>query len=244
MARDEMLAENAIPDSQTLPSVLIVPGGWHKPDHFDLLVAELSGIDVHTVTLASSGDDPAALRDMYADAEMIARAVAAIDGPVVVVAHSYGGIPTTQALSYATNVRRIIYLAAFQLLAGESLISTHGLMSWSKLHTREGFGDYVEAMTPTTIFYNDVEPATARCAVARLGYQSYAAMSQPLTETAWQGIPSTYVICECDNALPGASQEQIAPRADDVQRLCASHSPYLSQPGALAQLILRVLHST
>jgi hypothetical protein len=46
----------------TLPSVLVVPGAWHKPDHFRLLVDELSDIDVHTVALASSGDDPAALQ--------------------------------------------------------------------------------------------------------------------------------------------------------------------------------------
>jgi predicted alpha/beta hydrolase family esterase len=44
---------------------------------------------------------------MYADAETIAHAAAVIDGPVVVVAHSHGGIPTTQALPYLNNVRHI-----------------------------------------------------------------------------------------------------------------------------------------
>jgi hypothetical protein len=181
----------------TLPSLLIVPGAWHKPGHFRRLVDELSGIDVHTVTLTSSGDDPAALRDMYADAEVIAQAAADIDGPVVVVAHSYGGVPTTQGLSYARNVRHIIYLAAFQLHAGESLQSRNGgsLMSWSRLHHGDGIDDYVEAMTPTKVFYNDVDTPTARRAV----------------------------------------------RADDVQRLSTSHSPFLSQPAALAGLIRRSL---
>lgn len=205
----------------TLPSLLIVEGAWHKPDHFRPLVEELSGINVHTATLPSIGDDPGVLRDMYADAELIAQAAAAIDGPVVVVAHSYGGIPTTQALRCARNVRRIIHLAAFQLHAGESLISTNrgSLMSWSRLHQQRGIGDYVEAMTPMTVFYNDVDTLTARRAASQLGYQSYASMQQQLTETAWKTIPSTYVVCEVDNAIPVAAQELFAKRADDVQRL-------------------------
>jgi pimeloyl-ACP methyl ester carboxylesterase len=223
----------------TLPSVLIVPGAWHKPDHFRGLIGELPDVDVHTVTLTSSGDDPATLRDMYADAEVIAQTAAAIDRPVVVVAHSYGGVPTTQGLSYARNVRQIVYVAAFQLGAGESLVSPNGgsLMPWARLHHRDGNGDYVEAMTPMTVFYNDVDTGTARRAVCQLGYQSYASMRQPLTETAWETIPSTYVICEADNAIPVATQELIAARADAVQRLGTSHSPFLSQPAALAGLI-------
>jgi pimeloyl-ACP methyl ester carboxylesterase len=227
----------------TLPSVLVVPGAWHKPDHFRLLVDELSDIDVHTVTLTSSGDDPAALRDMHADADVIARAAAAIDGPVVVVAHSYGGVPTTQAFRRAGNVARIIYVAAFQLLAGESLISTNGgsLMPWSRRRRQEGVGDHVEVTTPMTVFYNDVEAVTARGAVGHLGYQSYVSLSQQLTETAWRTIPSTYVICEADNALPVAAQEAMAGRADDVAWLQTSHSPFLSQPAALAGLIRRSL---
>lgn len=230
----------------TLPSVLLVPGAWHQPDHLRLLVDELSGLDVHTVTLTSTGSDPATLGDMYADAEAIAQAAATIDRPVVVVAHSYGGIPTTQALTYVRSVRRIIYVAAFQLHAGDSLISTNGgsLMSWSRLHPQQGFGDYVEAMTPRTVFYNDVDALTARRAVSQLGYQSYAAMRQQLTETAWKVVPSTYVVCEGDNAIPVAAQELFAKRADDVQRLPTSQSPFLSQPAALARLIRRSLAST
>ena len=44
----------------TRPSLLLVPGAWHKPDHFRRLVVDLSDIDVHTVTQTSSADDPAA----------------------------------------------------------------------------------------------------------------------------------------------------------------------------------------
>jgi hypothetical protein len=153
----------------TVPSVLLVPAAWHKLEHFGRLVDELCDLDLHTVTLASSGDDPAALRHMCADAEVIAQAVAAIERPVVVVAHS-----------------------------------------------------------------------TVVCR-SRLGYQSYVSMWQPLTETSWTSVPSTYVVCESDNAIPVAAQEQMAQRADHVERLNTSHSPFLSQPAEAARLIRRCL---
>ncbi len=227
-----------------VPSVLLVPGAWHKPDHFHLLIDQLADINVHTVTLTSSGDDPATLGDMYADAEVIAQAVAAIDGPVIVVAHSYGGLPTTQGLTNARNVAHIVYLASFQLDVGDGLLSGNrwgALSPWEKLHHRNGIGDYIEAMTPETVFYNDLDATAAARAARQLGYQSYTSMRQPLTETAWRTIPNTYVICETDNAVPVAAQELMAARADNVQRLNTSHSPFLSQPAALARLIRRWL---
>ena len=227
-----------------LPSLLIVPGAWHKPDHFRLLIDQLADIDVHTVTLASSGADPATLRDMHADAELIAQAAAAIHRPVVVLAHSYGGIPTTQGLTNARNVSHIVYLASFQLDVGDGLLSGNrggALLPWEKLHHRNGIDDYVEAMTPETVFYNDLDATAAARAARQLGYQSYTSMRQPLTEAAWRTIPNTYVICEADNAVPVAAQELMAGRADDVQRMNTSHSPFLSQPAALARLIRRSL---
>ena len=111
------------------------------------------------------------------------------------------------------------------------------LLPWAQLHQRDGIGDYVEAMTPETVFFNDLDATTAARAVGQLGYQSYASMRQPLTETAWRTIPNTYVICEADNAVPVVAQELMAERADNVQRLNTSHSPFLSQPAALGRLI-------
>jgi pimeloyl-ACP methyl ester carboxylesterase len=224
----------------TVPSVLLVPGAWYKPDHFGLLMDELADLDVHTVRLTSSGDDPAALRDMYADAEVIAQAAAAIDGPVVVVAHSYGGIPTTQGLINARNVRRIIYLASFQLDVGDSLLSQNpggALLPWAEVRRRDGIDDYLEVVTPEKVFFNDLDATSAANAAGQIGYQSDSSMRQPLTETAWKTIPSTYIICDADNALPVAAQERMAKRANAVYRLHTSHSPFLSQPAALAPLI-------
>jgi pimeloyl-ACP methyl ester carboxylesterase len=223
----------------SVPSLLLVPGAWHKPEHLTMLMDELRDVDVNAVALTSAGDDPAALGDMYSDAAAIATAAAAIGGPVVVVAHSYGGIPASQGLAGVGNVQRIIYLAAFQLEVGDSLLSSIGgsPAPWWKIRQQDGADDYIEALTPIDVFYGDVEASVAQQAAAHLGYQSYTAKTQEQTEAAWQTIPSTYILCEDDNALPPFAQELFARRAERVRRMGTSHSPFLSQPAALAKLI-------
>jgi pimeloyl-ACP methyl ester carboxylesterase len=219
------------------PSLLLVHGGWLRPAHWKLVIDELSGVDVHTVALPSSGDDPAALGDMFADADAISAAVAAIDGPVVVLAHSAGGVPTTQALAAASNVRRIVYVAAFLLDVGDSMLSSIGgehAPWWRVNQERTAF----EATDAVDVFFGDVEAGLAQRAVSQLWrYQSYVAATQALTEAAWKVIPSTYLICEADNALPLSVQEPWATRAEKVLRIGTSHSPFLSRPAELARLI-------
>src|SRR6202012_2169344 len=81
-------------------------------------------IDVRTVRLPSSGPDISALGDMRDDAAEVRKGVSAIDGPVLGLAHSYGGVPVTEALGAASeNVKRITYLASFPLDVGESMVS-------------------------------------------------------------------------------------------------------------------------
>ncbi|MFW1494741.1 alpha/beta fold hydrolase, partial [Vibrio parahaemolyticus] len=74
------------------------------------------GFAVDAVALPSIGSTA----DMYADAAAITQYLDAADGPVTLVAHSYGGIPTTQAGNHPA-VAQIVYVAAFALDAGETL---------------------------------------------------------------------------------------------------------------------------
>ena len=62
-------------------------------------------------------------------------------------------------------------------------------------------------------------------------------VTERLTAAAWRNTPSTYVICDEDQALPPAAQEQMAKRATNIRRLPSSHSPMLSRPDEVAQII-------
>ena len=151
-------------------------------------------------------------------------------------AHSYGGLPVTEGQAGAANVARLVYLCSFQLDVGESLTSAAGgvLPEWWEVHEEQ---DHVVATDPRERFYTDVDAATADAAVARLGRQSLTAFRQPLTAAAWRSIPSTYVVCEQDEAIPPFAQEAMARRAGRVVRMAASHSPFLSQPAQLAGIL-------
>jgi pimeloyl-ACP methyl ester carboxylesterase len=220
------------------PTLLLVHGAWHTSWAWQPLIAELSDIDVVTVDLPSSGTDPQALGDLTADADVVRAALEGIEGPVVVVGHSYGGLPITEAATAEAGVAHLVYLCAFQLDVGDSLVSSLGgeVPPWQEIHET-----HVRVTTPEPVFYNGVDPELTEQAVARLHLQSTRALTQPLSRAAWAELPSTYIVCEQDQAIPVFAQEAMSARAGTVLRLDSGHSPFLSQPAELAAVLRKVL---
>jgi pimeloyl-ACP methyl ester carboxylesterase len=219
-------------------TLLLVHGAWHSSWAWQPLIDELSDVDVVTVDLPSSGTDPRALGDLADDAEAVRAALAGIEGPVVVVAHSYGGSPVTEAVRADSGVAHLVYLCAFQLDVGDSLLGSVGgeAPPWWEMHET-----HIVAGTPERVFYNGVPAELTEAAVARLQLQSRSSVEQPLTRAAWTQVPSTYVVCEQDQAIPVFAQEAMSSRAGTVLRLDAGHSPFLSQPAELAAMLRKVL---
>lgn len=217
-------------DAPARPTLLLVHGAWHGAWCWEKLTPELHhrGWTTRSVDLPSTGG-PAGVQE---DARVIRDALDAIDGPVVVVAHSYGGIPATQAVAGAGNVTRIVFLAAFQLDVGDSMLSFYGRPDPTEPTGYEPVPD-----DPIAMLYGDAPRDDAEEAVKQLVPQSARSFSDTLTEAGWHAIPSTYVICENDQALHVESQRVLAERSDDVHRLIADHSPFLSQPAELAALL-------
>jgi pimeloyl-ACP methyl ester carboxylesterase len=218
-------------------NAVLVHGAWHGSWCWEKLIPELSAKrwNVLTVDLpsASAGGDGHA--GMYDDAGAIRECVERVDGPVVVVAHSYGGMPATEAAATAANVSHLIYLSAFQVDEGESLASTvraHG----GSLPAADN-----ERMQPPGNaigrFYGGAAKADADGALARLVPQTVRSFDERLTSAAWKTIPSVFVVCEQDQMIPAAMQDSMATRATTVHRLDSDHSPFLSMPASLAQVI-------
>lgn len=219
------------------PALVLVHGAWHGGWAWEAVVEELRRRDVAAVVL----DLPSArdTSDLRADAAVLREAVREIDGPVVAVGHSYGGQVISEGAHADDGVVRLVYLAAFQLEPGQSLLDALGgeVPPWIAIDEAAGVS---RATRSDEIFYGDCTPEQQQWADAQLTPQSLASFGQPLSRAAWQDVPSTYVVAEQDQAIPPQAQEAMSGHADEVRRLASSHSPFLSQPAAVADLLVEV----
>lgn len=217
------------------PDLLLVHGGWHGAWAFDALVPLLAsqGFTVRTVDLPSSGS----LSGLDADVRVVRRSLAEHAAPTLVVGHSYGGVVISEACAGVRNVVGLAYLCAFVLDKGESLsMFLQPVPPWIEIDEAGVAG---RVLDPERIFYADVEPAIAARAAARLRAQSLACLDAVLTAAAWRALPSSYLMCEQDQALPVPAQEMMSARTNIVERLASGHSPFLSHPGEVAAFIAR-----
>lgn len=218
--------------------ILLVHGAWHNGAGFSSLQNELKslGIDSETVELSSVARPGEPIGDMYQDAKIVRDAVSKYSDGVYVLGHSYGGLSITEGLAGLSNVKGLIYLTAFMLDLGETLYAACGNQD-PEWWIRNPNGERLNAARPEEIFYNTCSPELAKSAAVQLRDQSLLSFNQPIKNVAWKEIDSTYIICEEDQAIPLFAQEAMSARAKKVVRIHSDHSPFLSAPKVLAQLI-------
>ncbi len=229
------------------PRLLLVHGAWAGPWVFDRLGAELRarGFSVDTVALPTIGSTV----DMYADAAAITEKLDAADGPVTLIAHSYGGIPATQAGDHQA-VERLVYIAAFALDEGETLQQAvgggipefwgiaDGMVSMGR--SREERIAMVAADLPA-----GMPPELAAEIADAFRPQSLGAFTSPVTRVAWKAKPTTYVLTQSDELVPPAFQEHLVSRSGaDVVRVDTGHTPFEDDPAWFAGVLADALAAT
>ena len=145
-----------------------------------------AGWTVHAIDLPSVAEKGKPRLGLHDDARAVRERLNSIDGPVVVVAHSYGGAPVTQGAAGVESVRHIIYLAAFPLDEGESLAVLTGgeVPRWWNIDA-----ETVTPETPRQMFYHDMGAREAEAAAARLLPHSMSAVTERATAAAWENDP-------------------------------------------------------
>jgi hypothetical protein len=239
------------------PTILFVPGAWHPPSSFDLLASQLKSNAYETagVKLASVGANPP-LKSFAPDVEAIQSHLHTLcdqGKDILVFVHSYGGIIGSEAIKgYIKSEREkqgkkggvthLYFCCAFVLPEGASL--------WKALQEKPlPWFDIAEdqrtlnAMTPEKIFYNDISDSKAY--VESLEAHSFNTFKSEVTYPGWMHVPCTYLLCKADKAIPIEAQRGMVQQAIGaggnfaVQECEASHSPFISMPGLVAESVRR-----
>jgi pimeloyl-ACP methyl ester carboxylesterase len=175
------------------------------------------------------------------DVAVVRRALAKLDGPAVLVGHSYGGAVITEA-GTDRAVAALVYVAAFAPDAGESVATLiadppPGAPVPPILPPEDGFLLLDQEKFPQS-FAADVEPSLAQFMAATQLPWGVAALQGAITQPAWKAKPTWYLIATQDRMIPPPAQRAMAARAGaTISEIAASHSVYVSQPEAVAQVI-------
>jgi pimeloyl-ACP methyl ester carboxylesterase len=241
--------------------VLLVHGAWHGAWCWERVVQALAarGIEAHAVELPGHGSSALPLGGLADDARAVRAALDALPAPVVVCGHSYGGCVITEAAAGHPAVAHLVYLAAFMPDADETLTDLIQSAS-SSVSGEEAAGDLAPALLPALVphpdgtvtvdaagaveaFYGSCAPDVAAWAAARLVPEAGASFVARPAGVAWRTLPSTYVICTRDRALPPALQRRLARRAGESLEWESDHSPFLHASARLASLLERCARS-
>jgi len=177
------------------------------------------------------------------DVAVTKRTIAAQDGPVVLVGHSYGGVVVSEAGTHE-KVKSVVYIAAFAPDKGESVSSLianppAGAPVPPILPPVDGFL-FLDRAKFAASFAADVDTGTAAFMADSQVPWGVEALTGAVSEPAWKSKPSYYLVATDDRMIPPPAQRAMAERAGaTVVETAASHSVYVSKPEAVVELIER-----
>ncbi|MER6957258.1 MULTISPECIES: alpha/beta hydrolase [unclassified Streptomyces] len=235
----------------TTPTVVLVHGAFADAAGWSGVTAELQAHGIPVIA------PPNPLRGLASDAAYIASVAAQIDGPVVLVGHSYGGALITVA-GVTENVVGLVYVAAYVLEKGESLGELQGRFPLSPLvanlkewtYPVPGGDPAVEVTIAEdafpSVFAADVPADVTRILAAAQRPLAAAAFGETAAAAAWRTKPSWALIAGADEAINPEVERFGAQRAGatTVELEGASHAVAVSQPKAVADLIRDAVRAT
>src|SRR5881397_1450644 len=216
-------------------TVVLVHGGFVDGSGWEG-VYKILRKDGYTVSIVqnptiSLGDDVAATK----------RLIAAQNGPVILVGHSYGGAVITEA-GNDPKVAGLVYITAFAPDKGESVATLikdppPGAPVPPILPPVDGYLFLDKAKFPAS-FAADVDPERAAFMADSQVPWGIEALSGTISEPAWKTKPSWYLVATEDKMIPPPAQRFMSKRAGStVVEVAGSHAIYVLQPNAVAKLI-------
>jgi pimeloyl-ACP methyl ester carboxylesterase len=216
-----------------IKNVVLVHGAFADGSGWQA-VAQILEKDGYTVSV------PQPPETSYAeDVKYTKAAIDAMNGPVVLVGHSYGGSIITEAGNHP-NVVALVYIAAFAPDVGESPASIEqALPQASKAFMHDSNGNWwIDQEHFAADFAADVPPAVSRFMALSQVPISTEAFTHKITSPAWKTKPTWYMVATEDRSINPDQERMMAKRAHaKTVEVKASHVAYMSHPKEAAQLI-------
>jgi len=240
----------------SLATVVLVHGAMHSARSWDRVVAELQarGVPTRAVDMPGRGARIDWSTEVAGIPKALNEELDAVDGPVVLCGHSMGGYTITQ-WGDRPSVRHLVYVAAFMPSPGERLsdhteaMALHGSLATAGVVVDPPVMRF-PAAAARAAFYQDCTDEDFAWAMERVVSERFPPADDPdfnsgdaCTSAAWQRIPSTYVLCTRDQAMPVPVQRGFAERASEVVEIDSGHSPFVHHVDAVADVLERAARS-
>jgi pimeloyl-ACP methyl ester carboxylesterase len=231
------------------PTIVLVHGAFADASGFGAVTSRLQRRGYTVIAPANP------LRGPGSDAAYVASVMKTIQGPIVLVAHSYGGAVVTEAANEVGNVKALVYLNALALDEGESNLDitqpfpnqfVDALLPrpFPQPDGTEGTDLYVDPARFRALFAPDVPAEMAAQMASAQRPLSLAAAQEKVTDPAWKTVPSWYLIGRQDEVISPAAQRFMAKRAQArTIEINSSHVSYISHPGAVTKFVLEAAQS-
>jgi pimeloyl-ACP methyl ester carboxylesterase len=227
------------------PTVVLVHGAFAESSSWNGVLTELIARGYPVVAAANP------LRGVKNDADYIASVLKSIEGPIVLVGHSYGGSVITNAANGNKNVKALVYVAAFAPDAGETAGELSGRFPGGTLDralappvalSNGGKDLYIQQDKFRAQFAADVSEADAKLMAGTQRPLAEAALNEASGAPAWKTTASWFIYGDRDLNIPEAAQSFMAKRAGSKETVVvkgASHVVMVSNAGAVARIIER-----
>jgi pimeloyl-ACP methyl ester carboxylesterase len=230
----------AVPDGPK-PTVVLVHGAFADGSGWNDVSQRLQD-DGYTVIAPANPE-----RGLISDSAYLSSILATIDGPIVLVGHSYGGMVLTNAANGHPNVKALVYIAAFAPDVGDTVGALAVMNPGSGLTPQNlivrpypgGLDAYIKPSVFHEVFAADLPTGTAAVMAASQRPANLLILAEPSGAPAWKTIPSWYMVATNDGTIPPATERFMAHRAGATTvEVPSSHVAMMSHPDAVANLIV------
>lgn len=226
------------------PTIVLVHGAFADASSWNEVISTLLAHGYPVVAAANP------LRGVASDSAALVSLLASIEGPLVLVGHSYGGMLISNAATGNAQVRALVFVAAFAPDKHESAAQLSGRFPGSTLGETltpvalaDGSTDlYIQQERFHAQFAADLPEQQARLMGASQRPVTELALNEPSGEPAWKTIPSWFVWGDGDKNIPPAALRWMAERAggrETIEVPGASHALATSSADRVAAVILR-----